>query len=234
MNYLKGSALITIGLFILLILFTALNVVSGVNILIFIMLFMIFVSLTFTLFLHEMGDIKYLIFAGGTVIFILLTPLIIWSSFQPPSFVDNVTDATEPLAIDYFGDNVTPSNETPVIKGKVIIQSIVPLENSVLPDVPNELKYTTNETPLNEITVIYINQTEIDIGTWKTEGGNEVPGYQTKTTVVVVYWPEKKVAGKFIIWGQQPPSTAYVPSNAKRVTGESDNMKEWISSLPRQ
>lgn len=234
------SSIVTIILFVL----VCLTINLQYTFLIF--LFIAFGLFSFALYFRDRAKAKnlfhgerrdsitayYLFAAFGGFIFLLFLGSVLFPYTPTYSFSENVTIETEPLAMNYF-INGNYSWDQPVIKGKVLVYDIKEKSIDMPSDIPKELSYDANETP-SQLTIFFINQTEQEVGTYRMESGKTLKGYKTETTLVMIYWPEKKVVGKYVIQGDRPNSTTVAPSNAVRISGGTDNLLKWITGLPRQ
>lgn len=96
------------------------------------------------------------------------------------------------------------------------------------------------------------------VGTWRDETtGETYSGFREYTEIVVIYWPEKKIMGKYTIVGKEPEETEWIPSlidedepllylikMGEYVEGVGfpieegllgdDQIEEWIASLSRE
>ena len=133
-----------------------------------------------------------------------------------------------------LGKNNFSSFELPTIKGGVICWGV----NLTTGDkyfhrsyVPSDLIPKTSHT--NFTIIVIINSSYEFVGYWYDTSGKEYPGYRTITDLIIIYWPEKIVAGKFRVLGEKLNYKESVYTWTYKFSGD-NNIDCFIESLSRE
>jgi len=169
-------------------------------------------------------------------------------------FNNYIEDELSPLVLQYNQNEIIIYNNSsfqtakePVIKGKCVYIDAYwenDTDNGTKTDdwyiedypIPDELKYEYDFNTINNTKITFfikVNETKISSGRGYVqekiygEGRYVGEGQIIITDVIVIYWPDKIVVGKYRIIGDEPPERTQ-----DTLKGD-DNIYEWINSLPR-
>ncbi len=170
-----------------------------------------------------------------------------------------VLNETLPLALKYNKTkSIENATENITIKGKIIFYDLskgsIPRnfseehkeKNNKYPilsekfssynsSIPLEWMASSNFTNNTSITIIFYKENpEYEyVGDWVSqETGKVIPGYRQAIDIIVVYWPEKKVAGWVRFIGDSPVEEFRAPLSITKIFGPDPGPKamDWIES----
>jgi hypothetical protein len=146
-------------------------------------------------------------------------------SYMPLDEFEIIANQTRSLIENY--NNTSPSNDSPLLKGKVLTANLVSGEmyqaSGIGDFLPSDLiaKSSTEQITLFAITTVE----DIQIGRYT----NGFSAFQRKLSICVLFWPEKTIAGNYIVYGKYPPSDINPESYSM---GEyAEEVADWIESL---
>lgn len=159
----------------------------------------------------------------------------------------NITiNSSYPSAKSY---KITVGDHTAFVNGEVIANAFEPVvrnynssrgpDTSIIPVIGAQINLC-NFTQLmdsyhldsNATIFIELGNGKQYVGKWVYRGtGQVVSGYKLYKDILVIYWPEMRVAGWHRVYGSAPPETA--TGEYTYITGDDPDIDAWINSLPK-